>query len=198
MLRAPEALIPYLIALACVAAGGILHTADRLGEGHVVTSGTADVGGPFALLDQNGDTKTDADFRGRWMLIYFGYTHCPDVCPTSLALMSEVMTHLGGRAARIVPIFISVDPDRDSPRALKQYLAAFGTPIVGLTGPKSHIASAVSEYHVFVRKRPLPGDQYAVDHSGVIYLMDPNGKFVTNYDNSQGPDEIAGDLRKRL
>jgi len=198
MLRTPEALIPYLLATACLVGGGIWHAADQVRPGQVVTSGRAEVGGPFALLDQNGETKTDADFHGRWMFIYFGYTNCPDVCPTTLALMSEVTKRLGSKSRRIAPIFITVDPARDSSRTLKLYLGAFGPQIVGLTGPKSHIASVESEYHVYVRNRPLPGGQYAVDHSNVIYLMDPNGKFAANYDNSQGPDEIAADLEKRL
>ena len=197
MLRTPEALIPYLLAAACVVSGGMWRAAERL-EARVVTVGEPQVGGPFALLDQNGDTKTDRDFRGRWMMIYFGYTNCPDVCPTTLSLMSAVMDRLGGRAARIAPIFITVDPDHDTPAIMKQYLASFGPRFIGLTGPRSHIASVTSEYRVYFRKRPLPGGLYAVDHSSVIYLMDPNGKFAADYDNSQGPDDIAADLKKRL
>jgi protein SCO1/2 len=197
MLRTPEALIPYLLAAACLVAGGMWHVSERL-EARAFTIGQPQVGGPFALLDQNGDTKTDRDFRGRWMLIYFGYTNCPDVCPTTLSLMSAVMDRLGGRAARVAPIFITVDPDHDTPAMMKQYLHAFGSRFIGLTGPKSHIASVASEYRVYFRRRPLAGGQYAVDHSSVIYLMDPNGKFAADYDNSQGPDDIAADLKKRL
>ena len=199
MIRTPEALIPYILAAGCAVSGGLWYTADKLtSPNRVVTVGTPQVGGPFALLDQNGQTRTGRDFRGRWMLIYFGYTNCPDVCPTSLALMSDVMSRLGGRGARVVPIFITVDPDRDSPQVLKQYLASFGPKFVGLTGPKSHIASAASEYRVYIARRPSKDGGYAVDHSNVIYLMDAAGKFAGNYDNSQGPDEIAADLRKRL
>jgi protein SCO1/2 len=199
MIRTPEALIPYMLAAACLAGGGLWYAAGEIASAdRVVTVGTPRVGGPFALIDQNGQTRTDRDFRGRWMLIYFGYTNCPDVCPTSVALISEVISRLGGRAARVVPIFITVDPDRDSPQLLKQYLASFGPKFVGLTGPKSHIASAASEYRVYIARRPSKDGGYAVDHSNVIYLMDPAGKFAANYDNSQGPDEIAADLRKRL
>lgn len=199
MIRTPEALIPYLLAGACLISGGLWYTASQLATpNRVVTAGTPDVGGPFALLDQNGETRTDRDFRGRWMLIYFGYTNCPDVCPTTLALMSDVMTRLGGRAARIAPIFITVDPDHDTPQLMKQYLAPFGSKFVGLTGPKSHIASVASEYRVYVRRRPLGGGRYAVDHSNIIYLMSPAGKFAADYDNSQAPEEIAADLKRRL
>ncbi len=199
MIRTPEALIPYALAAACVVAGGMGYAAaELLSPSRVVTIGAPAIGGPFALLDQNGETRTDRDFRGRWMLIYFGYTNCPDVCPTSVALMSEVMERLGGRAARIVPIFITVDPDRDTPQVLKEYLLSFGPKFVGLTGPTSHIASVASEYRVYSARRTLKGGGYAVDHSNVIYLMDPAGKFAANYDNSQGPDAIADDLKKRL
>jgi len=199
MIRTPEALIPYIVAAACVVSGGLWHAAEEFAPtNRIVTVGVPKVGGPFVLLDQNGETRTDRDFRGRWMLIYFGYTNCPDVCPTSLALMSDVMTRLGGRAPRVVPIFITVDPDRDTPQVMKQYLASFGPKFVGLTGPKSHIASAASEYRVYVARRPAKDGGYAVDHSNVIYLMDPAGKFAANYDNSQGPEEIAADLKKRL
>ncbi|HEY4114026.1 MAG TPA: SCO family protein [Rhizomicrobium sp.] len=197
MLRTPEALVPYFLAAACILGGSLWHASERL-EARVVTVGEPQVGGPFALLDGNGDTRTDRDFRGRWMMIYFGYTHCPDVCPTTLSLMSAVMDRLGGRASRVAPIFISVDPLRDTPAVMKQYLSSFGARFIGLTGPRSHVASVASEYRVYFRRRPLPGGDYAVDHSSVIYLMDPNGKFAADYNNSQSPDEIAADLKKRL
>jgi protein SCO1/2 len=199
MLRTPEALVPYIFALACFAAGGMWHMADAANTaGRVVTHGSPDVGGRFALLDQNGATRTDEDFRGRWMWVYFGYTHCPDVCPTTLALMAEVLKRLGPRANRIAPIFITLDPERDPPQVLKAYLASFDPRFIGLTGPRSHIASVTSEYHVYSVKRQLPGGGYAIDHSSVLCLMDPRGKFAADYDNSQGPEEIAADLKKRL
>ena len=198
MLRTPAALVPYALALACISAGGIWHAAEELEPGRVTTIGAPAIGGSFALIDQNGSTRTDADFQGKWMLVYFGYTHCPDVCPVTLTLMSQVMGRLGAKWRRIVPVFVTVDPERDTPEVLKQYLAAFDPHMVGLTGPNSHIASMLSAYHVFARRRPLPDGQYAVDHSNVIYLMDRNGKFAADYDNSDGPDKIADDLCKRL
>ena len=199
MLRTPEALVPYIFALACFAAGGLWHAADVAHTpGRVVTRGIPTVGGPFALLDQNGATKTDRDFRGRWMWIYFGYTHCPDVCPTTLAMMAEVLKRLGARANRIAPIFITLDPQQDTPQILKAYLASFDPRFIGLTGPASHIASVAADYHVYSVKRALPGGGYAIDHSNVICLMDPRGNFAADYDNSQEPDEIAADLKKRL
>jgi protein SCO1/2 len=198
MLRTPEALIPYILALVCISAGGLWHAADESRLGRVVTTGIPQVGGPFALLDQNGETKTDTDFRGRWMLVYFGYTHCPDVCPTTLSLMEEVLKRLGGNANRVVPIFITLDPARDTPAVMKQYVESFGPRFIGLTGPESHIASVAAEYRVYRVRRPLPDGGYAIDHSGVICLMGPDGRFAADYDNSQGPDEIAKDIATRL
>src|SRR6185312_6053968 len=168
MLRTPEALVPYLLALACLSAGGLWHGANQLAPSRVVTTGTAQVGGPFALIDQEGRRRTDAEFRGRWMLVYFGYTNCPDVCPTTMALMADVLKQLGARGNRIVPIFITLDPARDTPKVLKLYVRAFGARFVGLTGSEQEIATVAREYRVYRAKRPLPGGDYAVDHSSVI------------------------------
>jgi protein SCO1/2 len=132
------------------------------------------------------------------MLVYFGYTNCPDVCPTTLALMSEALKELGGRATLIAPIFITVDPEHDTPKMLKQYLASFDSRFIGLTGSEQQIAVVAREYKVYSVKRPLKGGGYAVDHSSVVCLMDPSGKFAAVYDNSQPPEQIAADLRKRL
>lgn len=199
MLRTPEALIPYLLALACVSAGGLWSQMERApAVNRVVTIGTPQVGGPFALLDQNGETKTDRDFRGRWMLVYFGYTHCPDVCPTTLSLLTEVLKRLGSRANRVAPIFITLDPKHDTPAVVKAYLDSFDPRFIGLTGPDSHIAAVTAEYKVYRVTRRLPGGGYAIDHSNVICLMAPDGTFAASYDNSQGPDEIAADIEKRL
>jgi protein SCO1/2 len=198
MLRTPEALIPYLLALTCLAGGGLWNAAEQLHGPRVVTSGIAQVGGPFRLLDQNGRMRSDADFRGRWIWVYFGYTNCPDVCPTTLALMSEVLKELGGRANRLAPIFITLDPARDTPHILKLYLDSFDPRFVGLTGSERDIAAVAKEYRVWRVKRPLKGGGYAIDHSSVICLMDPSGKFVEVSDTSQTPEEIAAELRNRL
>jgi len=198
MLRTPQALIPYIVALGCVTAGGLWYGAEQSSGPRVVTVGTPQVGGPFSLNDQNGRTRTDADFRGRWMLVYFGYTNCPDVCPTTLLLMSEALKQLGGRATLIAPIFITVDPTHDTPKVLKQYLASFDSRFIGLTGSEQQIAAVAREYKVYSVRRPLKGGGYAIDHSSVVCLMGPDGRFVTVYDNSQTPEQIAADLRKRL
>jgi cytochrome oxidase Cu insertion factor (SCO1/SenC/PrrC family) len=199
MLRTPEALIPWLLAAACVAAGGMWRVADHLSaRGAVTTSGTAQVGGPFRLVDQNSRVRSDAEFRGRWMLVYFGYTNCPDVCPTTLALMADVLKQLGGRANRIAPIFITLDLAHDTPHILKLYLNSFDPRFIGLTGSEQQITKVAKEYRVYRVKRPLKGGGYAIDHSSVICLMDPAGKFAAVYDNSQTPEQITSDLKKRL
>jgi protein SCO1/2 len=199
MIRTPEALIPYIVALAAFLAGLAWHLADSIPHlGQTIVSGKIEVGGPFHLIDQDGAPREDRDFRGRWMMIYFGYTHCPDVCPLTLSLMSDVMQRLGGKSSHIVPIFITVDPARDTPKIMKAYVASFGKNFVGLTGDAKSIALAEREYRVAAIRHPLPGGDYAMDHSSTIYLMDPSGKFVMDYDDSTKPDDIAADIAKRL
>ncbi|MBV9570894.1 MAG: SCO family protein [Alphaproteobacteria bacterium] len=199
MIRTPQALIPYALALACIAAGSLWHLAGQASpDRRVVSAGIAQVGGPFSLTDQNGAARTDADFRGRWMLIYFGYTNCPDVCPVTLALMSEALKQLGSAADRVVPVFITLDPRHDTPKVMKFYLASFDRRFVGLTGSSGAIAKVASEYRVYSVRRPLSGGAYAIDHSSVICLMGPDGKFVTAYDGAGAPETIAADMRRRL
>jgi protein SCO1/2 len=132
------------------------------------------------------------------MLVYFGYTNCPDVCPTTLTLISVVLKQLGGRASRIAPIFITLDPGHDTPHILKLYLDSFDPRFIGLTGSEQQIAAVAKEYRVYRVKRPLAGGGYAIDHSSIVCLMDPSGKFTAVYDNSQTPEQIAVDLEKRL
>ncbi|HEX4295081.1 MAG TPA: SCO family protein [Rhizomicrobium sp.] len=199
MIRTPTALVPYALMIAAVVAGLLWHVGDQTGRlGASVSSGKAEIGGTFALTDQDGKTRTDADFRGRFMLVYFGYSYCPDVCPTTLAMMSAALTKLGSRADQIVPVFVSIDPGRDKPAVLKTYLASFGPDFVGLTGTDKQTERVARAYHVYFAKHPLAGGNYAMDHSGVIYLMGPDGRFVTYYEDETGPDKLAADLEKRL
>jgi len=199
MIRTPIALVPYALMLAVVAGGLIWHAGDRIPRlGSVVESGTAGIGGPFTLVDQDGQARRDVDFRGRYMLVYFGYSFCPDVCPTTLAMMADALDKLGTQAGRFVPVFISIDPARDTPRVLKDYLTGFGARFVGLTGSEDAIKRVAKEYRVYYAKHPLDGGGYAVDHSGVIYLMGPDGRFVTYYEDQIGPDGLAADLARRL
>jgi protein SCO1/2 len=199
MFRIPVALIPFLFLAAFVAAGALWHLGDlRSQQGtQTISSTPAQIGGPFALTDQNGMRHSDTDYRGKYMLIFFGYTYCPDVCPTTLAVISAALNMMGSRADRIVPIFITVDPKRDKPEILKAYLDAFGARWVGLTGEPDEIASVAKAYRVFYRESPGEGDNYTVDHSGVVYLMKPDGAYLANYSLANSPDKMAADLTRR-
>ncbi len=194
MQRASTILLAWALALALVI-GGLLW---RMGEQTAWDDNSAAIGGPFALTDQDGRPRTDKDFHGHWVLLYFGYTYCPDVCPTTLAAMATALDRLGARSARIVPVFITVDPERDSPDKLKKYLAAFGPRFVGLTGTPAAIAKAAHAYRVYYARHSLAGGGYTVDHSSVIYLLDPDGKFVKVYADETAPATIADDLKARL
>jgi len=168
----------------------------------VATTGTALIGGPFTLIGHDGKPVTDQAFRGKYMLVFFGYTYCPDVCPTTLAVESEALGKLGARADRVVPIFITVDPKRDTPQKLKPYLASFGPSFVGLTGSDAEIAKAAQGYRVYYQAhidgRTQSPEGYSVDHTGNIYLMGPDGRFVSYYSPGILPDELAADLMRKV
>lgn len=198
-----------IVVLAVVAGGAVwrlggLHSQE---QSAVPASATTDFGGPFSLTDQNGARRTDTDFRGKYMLIFFGYTNCPDICPTMLAIEAEALDKLGVRASQIVPIFVSVDPKRDTPGKLKSYLSAFDAKppsarrnFVGLTGSDEDIAKAANAYRVYYRAhldgQTEDGANYSVDHTTEVYLMSPEGKFVAYYSEGITPDEMAAALTK--
>lgn len=195
-------LLPFLAVVAVVLAGALWHLGDIAAHRNVesvATGETANIGGPFKLVDQDGATRTDQDYRGKYMLVFFGYTYCPDVCPTTLAVMKSALDMMGSRAANIVPLFITVDPKRDTPAKLKTYLSSFGSHFVGLTGDDKAIAAVAKEYRVYYQVHPAEkGDDYTVDHSGVVYLMDRGGNYVANYSLDNSPDMMAQDLLKHL
>jgi protein SCO1/2 len=168
----------------------------------VETSGKALIGGPFTLVDQNGKQVTDKDFRGRYMLVFFGYTHCPDVCPTELQVMSQALDDLGPKASGIVPVFISLDPERDTPEVIGAYVKNFGPNFVGLTGSPEQVAQAAKAYRVSYSKFYANGqakkNDYSVDHSTFLYLMDKNGEYVTHFNFGTPPDKMAETLRSYL
>ena len=149
------------------------------------------VGGPFQLASEGGKTVTDQTFRGKWMLVYFGYTHCPDACPTSLSNIAGALDKIGAKSAKLVPVFITVDPERDTPAASAEYAKAFGPSFVGLSGSTEQIAVAERGYHVYSAKHPTKDGDYSMDHSSIIYVMDPQGRFVTTFSTETTPDEMA-------
>jgi protein SCO1/2 len=161
-------------------------------------SGKALIGGPFSLIDAEGKRVTDRDFHGKFMLVFFGYTHCPDVCPTELQNMAEVIDKLGAEAAGLAPIFISVDPERDTVEALSDYLKSFSPRITGLTGSPAEAASAAKAYRVYFRKAAGGPDDYTVDHSAFVYLMDKEGNYLTHFTFNTSPDTIAGVIKKHM
>ena len=199
MFKTKEALIPYLLLVAALAGGVLWHESEALpGLGRTVTSGSVAVGGPFHLIDQNGKPRASSDFAGRYQLIYFGYSNCPDVCPTTLGVMGEALDKLGVDARRITPIFITIDPEHDTPAILKSYVAAFGPNFVGLTGSMADIKTVEKAYRVYAEKKPLERGKYAFDHSSVIYLMGPDGKLVSFYDELIAPDALAKNLKAKI
>lgn len=164
----------------------------------------ATMGGPFTLTDQDGRRVSDTDFAGKYRLIYFGYTFCPDVCPTDLAMIGAAMRRLESSdpdvAAKVQPIFVSVDPARDTPAVLKRYVAAFHPRLIGLTGSEEEIARVAREYAVYYhREPPQPGaapDQYLVDHSRMAVLYGPDSKPIAIMPEDQGPDGIVQELKR--
>jgi protein SCO1 len=169
------------------ALGGLRHVAAP-----------AAIGGPFQLTDQAGQTVTDKSLQGRPTLIFFGFTHCPDVCPTSLFEISQVLKALGRDADRVNAYFISVDPERDTTGAMKDYLSSFDPHLEGLTGNPDEVAKVISEYRVYAKKVPLKDGDYTMDHTALIYLMDRDGKFVAPFSLKRTPEEAAADLKRYL
>jgi protein SCO1/2 len=161
---------------------------------------TVPIGGPFTLVDQNGKTRTAEDFRGRLMLIYFGYSYCPDVCPTALQIMSVALDSLGGDAEKVTPIFITVDPARDTPEHLKAYVANFGERFVGLTGTEEQVAAAARAYRIYYARAKGDGakDEYLMDHSSIVFLMGRDGRYLAHFTHSTPSDEMAQAIRERL
>lgn len=179
-----------------VAAGALLAYALREGPGGVSGGVLSNaIGGPFHLIDQNGRPFTDANLKGKWHLVFFGYTHCPDICPTTLNDLSLAYDKLGKRQKGDVSVvFISVDPERDTPAIMKSYAESFDAPIVGLTGTAAEVKQAAADYHVYYAKHYRSDGGYDMDHSAVVYVMNPAAKFVATIT----PDESVGAIEAKL
>ena len=157
------------------------------------------IGGPFSLVDANGKSVSDRDFRGKLMLVFFGYAHCPDVCPTELQTMSAVMDKLGPEAGKVAPIFISVDPKRDTPEELASYMKNFDPRITGLTGDQNDISNVAKAYRVYYRNAgDGGGGGYTVDHSAFVYLMDGEGKYLTHFSFNTAPESMLAVIKKKI
>jgi protein SCO1/2 len=163
-----------------------------------VAQQVAAVGGPFKLVDQDGRVVTDQDFKGRPFLVFFGFTHCPDICPTALFQVSEIMRALGRDADRTRALFITVDPERDTPKVIKDYLSSFDPHLTGLTGDPAEVAAVAKAYRVYFKKVPLDQGGYTMDHTAIVYLMDKEGRFVSPFNLKRTTEAAAADLRKHL
>lgn len=140
--------------------------------------GKEPIGGPFALVDQNGRTRTERDFLGKLLLVYFGFTSCPDICPTELLTIATTLDRLGPAAAGVQPLFITLDPERDTPDHLREYVSAFHPRLLGLTGSAEQIRKVAEAYRVYYAKVPIAGDSYTIDHMGFVYLMGADGRYL--------------------
>jgi protein SCO1/2 len=187
------AIVGLLVAVMLLAAGGYLLLSGS-------QPAALSVGGPFSLIDGDRGPVTDQTWHGKYLLVYFGYTFCPDVCPTTLSNVADALDRLGPKADRLQPLFITVDPKRDTPAVVKQYAAAFGSRIVGLTGTPEQIAAAAKAYRVYYAEhRTGPGpDDYSMDHSSVLYLMGPDGRFIAPVRADQTGAEMAASLAKLM
>jgi protein SCO1/2 len=161
-------------------------------------SASAAIGGPFKLTDQNGKPITERDLKGRPSLVFFGFTHCPEVCPTTLFDISEILNRLGPDAAKVNAVFITVDPERDSPPVLKDYLASFNPRLTGVGGDAEQLAAVAKAYRVYYKKVPLKDGDYTMDHTAIVYLMDKNGQFVAPFSLKRKPEESVAELRRYL
>jgi cytochrome oxidase Cu insertion factor (SCO1/SenC/PrrC family) len=173
---------------------------ERILPKGAVSIGQATVGGPFSLVDHTGKRVTDADYRGRFMLVFFGFTFCPDVCPTALQVSAAALDKLGTKADRIVPLFVTVDPERDTPEQLKSYVSSFHPRLVGLTGTQPEIDAVARAYRVYFKRvkdeRSAAG--YTMDHTSIVYLMGPDGRFVSHFTHTTSVDAMAAGLARHL
>ena len=183
-----------------IAAAGIAAYALMSMQQGQRSTGEALVGGPFTMVKHTGEPVTEKSFAGKPMLLFFGYTFCPDVCPTELQVMAEALRQLGDRGTDIQPIFVTIDPARDTPAVMAAYVAAFGEQFVGLTGTPEQVKQIAGAYRVFYQKvdnKDAP-DTYLMDHSSIIYLMDGEGKFLKHFTYSTDAKALAGGLASAL
>jgi protein SCO1 len=195
---ARRGLLIFVIGAGILAAALALQYAHLAG-GPLEASGTASIGGDFTLVDQHGQTRRPADFRGKLMLVFFGFTYCPDVCPTELQVIGEAVDLLGPKGEAVQPVFITVDPERDTPEQLRPYAESFHPRLVALTGTPEQVREAARAYKVFYAKRPQKdGGDYLVDHSSFVFLMDRDGRYLAHFNPATTPEQMAAAISKRL
>ncbi len=161
--------------------------------------GPPTIGGPFTLVNHSGETVTDTDFHGRFLLVFFGYTYCPDICPTTQTTITHALDRLGPDGDKVTPVFVSVDPEQDTPEYLREYLAYFHPRLVGLSGTPAQVAAAAEAYRVYYAKASQGGEEdYIMDHTAVIYLMGPEGKYLAHFAHETTPEDMASGIRRHL
>ena len=189
------------VLIGAVAGAAVLALTENGSGLAVATSGKALIGGPFTLIDQHGKTVTDQDFRGRFMLVFFGFTHCPDICPAELQVMSQSLDALGPAAADVVPVFITLDPERDTPAVMADYVKNFGARFVALTGSPEAVAAAAKAYRIAYAKfqeENAVSSAYSIDHSALVYLMGKDGEYVTHFAYGTPAEKMTETLRRYL
>jgi len=164
------------------------------------SAGTPLIRSEFTLVDHTGRTRTEGDFGGRWQVVFFGFTHCPDVCPTTLSSISQLLDELGADAGKIAPLFITIDPDRDTPKTMAEYVEAIDPRIIGLTGSPERIGEAARAFRVYFARVGEDGSatEYQMNHSTIVYLMDPQGRYATHFSHHDDTSAVASRVREFL
>ncbi|MDB5558105.1 MAG: hypothetical protein JWQ36_1039 [Enterovirga sp.] len=192
--RARRLALPLLaLAIGVIALGTAIYVTLLPRGGSSVS-----IGGPFALTAGDGRTVSDRDLRGAPYLVFFGFTHCPDVCPTKLFQLSEVLRAMGDGGQKVRALFITVDPERDTPAIMKSYVSSFDERIVGLTGDREAIDKVVRDFRAFAKKVPTKDGDYTMEHTGLVYLMGKDGQFIGSFNLERPPEEAAKDLLRRV
>jgi protein SCO1 len=191
-----QAARPFPTRIAILIAGAALVAAALAAYFTPSRSGQPLVGGPFALQAADGKIITDKDLFGEPFLVYFGYTHCPDICPTTLAQISDALAKLPGKPVKA--LFVTVDPERDTPKLMGDYVSSFDPRIIGLSGSPEQIAQVEAAYRVYAKKAPGKDGEYAMDHSSVVYLMERNGRFVEAFNLERSAADAAKELESYL
>jgi protein SCO1/2 len=187
-------LVVFLVGALALAAAAIL----TFSPGRPSQTGTASVGGAFSLTAQDGRTLTDKDLRGAPFLVFFGFTHCPDICPTKLFEISEVLRAAGSKGEKLRALFVTVDPERDTAEVMRSYLGSFDPRIFGLTGDRPAIDAVIKAYRAYSRKVPLKDDDYTMDHTALVYLMGKDGSFIGAFNIDQPPAQAATEWLRHL
>jgi cytochrome oxidase Cu insertion factor (SCO1/SenC/PrrC family) len=193
----PKLILASVMIILTIILAALALTTVKPGQ---IGSGTALIGGPFTMINQKGETVTDKTYAGQYMLVFFGFTNCEDVCPTELQVMTAAFNQMGPLADKITPLFVSIDPDRDTPEAMKDYVSNFYPRLQGLTGTPDQVAAIARAYHVFYAKVPDSKDpkNYEMDHSSILYLMGPDGKFLKHFVYSTDAKLLAEDIESML